>query len=99
MSKQYFTKFFPVEGEIKEGDEVKNNLDGIQGKALGIPSKAEIESKEYSKLKLFLCSIDVQPEDYGNTNLQIHIYFDGSFPPFKVIGEISPGAIFVSEKD
>jgi len=90
MSKLYFAKYRPVEGEIKEGETgiSINNATYTHFNHLG---------KNYGKpARLFLCSRDIKPEDYlkeGN----VHIYHDSSEPPFKVIGEISPEATWIKE--
>ena len=65
MSK-YFTKFLPVEGEIKEGDKFLDHTDNLI-KDAHIP---EIYNNPhvpyfdgYKKVKLFLCSRDIQIGD------------------------------------
>lgn len=93
MSKKYFTKLLAVEGEIKEGERgiSINNATYTHYDYLG---------KDYGKpARLFLCSRDIQPEDYVNENIQIHVYHDGSYPPFKAMGEVSPEATWVKERD
>lgn len=95
-NKAYFVKYLPVEGNIEEGDKVL--VSRPMGAFIGTIINNKIVSDnnvlvypmnevEKVKVKLFLCSRDIKPEDYlkeGN----VHIYHDGSEPPFKVIGEI-----------
>lgn len=106
---KFFAKYLPVEGEINIGDYVQ--YEGFTHYV----SKAVLESypTEVEKVKLFLCSRDIQVGD--------EIYTDDPFWPqftklqyeqenkdmdeprttecFKVIGEISPNAIWVKEGD
>lgn len=93
MNKKYFTKYLPIENGFKRV--VKN--------AQGIPIDHEQE------VKLFLCSKDIQIGDkvqYPNgvviDNLQIpqeDIDLLKFLPngPFKVIGEVSKDAVWVTE--
>lgn len=65
MSKQYFAKFLPVDGEIKEGDMFKISFTGLMKKAEkfdleGIINCNSVGDKKY---KLFLCSRDIQVSD------------------------------------
>ena len=112
--KPYFTKYLPIEGEIKEGDYYVTAPD------YQIVRKCEDRSwgtfEMCKKVKLFLCSRDIQVGDkvrmetgeelicyekYGT------LYTKGEyelevFPDrdFKVIGEISPDALsYVKEGD
>lgn len=97
---KYFTKYLPVEGEIKEGDYYLNN---------GTPTKRTegTEDKSYlnqQKVKLFLCSRDIQVGDTVHYPLNNYIpvqWLGGNLTghEFKVIGEISPNAIWVKEGD
>lgn len=101
--KPYFTKYLPVEGEIKEGDKL-NSLNG------------EIPGSQH--VRLFLCSRDIQVEDeiYIPSLNEYHKFLkadnhslvcetlngqhDETFDLcdyFKVIGEVSPEAIWVTE--
>ena len=142
--KQYFAKCLPVEGEIKEGDTYWNPRRKIYQKAekgddfdtLNTEYKTQGQ-KAYQKVKLFLCSRDIQVGDriYSERSKQYY-RVDGDEPDtyhtlnptggwkcdmeekgkeissvgrlftsvakaesFKVIGEISPEAIWVKEGD
>jgi hypothetical protein len=110
--KLYFAKYLPVEGEIKEGDLYL--ADG------NLVCKAKIPKKynnphvpyfdSYKKVKLFLCSRDIQVgdkffhNDFPNKEFEVEsslhftklIKTSGSY---KVIGEISPEATWVVEGD
>lgn len=56
MSKLYFTKYLPIEGEIKE-DDTTFRMGKVQKANLNFP-------KDYQqKVKLFLCSRDIQVGD------------------------------------
>lgn len=61
---KYFAKYLPVEGEIKEGDLIRNNLDGLVGNTIRSLNAGELKDKEYSKVKLFLCSREVSFDNY-----------------------------------
>lgn len=122
--KSFFSKYLPVEGEIKIGDRacrtlgkkttISDCLDDEHGKWLRL--------KGYQKGKLFLCSRDVQVgdetvciyRDGDTTKIGYHLIYDGEMPrdewikhisfvdtryDFKVIGEISPSAVWVKEGD
>ena len=139
---KYFTKYLPVEGEIKEGDRVIHP-DGEVRKCIEIIKKDIKENDlivmtensghyrdKCKKVKLFLCSRDIKVgdkvkvdvldngklNDFTFKNIDIDEglpvwefegvglfnYFPGydeELPPFKVIGEISPDAIWVKEGD
>lgn len=111
--KTYYTKYLPIEGEIKVGDYVKNNLDGLEGKTIRSISKEEINDKEYSKLELFLCSRDIQIEDHAmellttgeydifQIDTENDIYDDmiADKRQFKVIGKVSKDAFWVKDGD
>ncbi len=113
MSK-YFTKYLPVEGEIKEGDTVawdcnNNLLVGITGTQNSIKT---LKDDGYQSAKLFLCSRDIeigdrlyplegaedQHEGAEMTCLQDVVVFKKN-KAFKVIGEISREATWVKEGD
>lgn len=107
MQKKYFTKYFPVEGEIKEGDRYFRD-----GSLVIIAArKSDIEycnnNPSIEKVKLFLCSRDIQVGDEG-------VYYAGVLLPdkieqsvlgladrpnefYKAIGEVSPEAVWVTE--
>lgn len=98
-TKPYFTKYLPVEGEIKEGETgiSINNATYTHYNHLG---------KDYGKpAKLFLCSRDIQVRDKLQTisGVKTQVEYPSqleNFPYdklFKVIGEISPEATWVKE--
>jgi len=100
MSKSYFTKFLPVEGEIKEGDKYSfgNRILTMtkeiieKEKSYLDMSDEELDNLDITegrriKHKLFLCSRDVKIEDYLK-EANVYIIHNGSEPPLKVIGEI-----------
>lgn len=120
---KYFTKYLPVEGEIKKGDRVIDpdfaSL-GTRLEALTDKEGKTIKERGGSKVKLFLCSRDIQvgdkyfhdtyhpyPKgDMADTNTKVmnaHMMvsnegenYDGDWS-YKVIGEISPEATWVTE--
>ncbi len=97
----YFTKYLPIEGEIKVGNRVQLKDDGsIITTTIDMPNYLA-----YQKVKLFLCSRDMQVGDKmcqsdGSGN---ETCFDSQIDKkagfMKVIGEISPAAIWVKEGD
>lgn len=122
--KKYFTKYLPVEGEIKEikdtwvitpsglGQfELRSHTTDLQPTSQivvhtknGYKSFNELDIKP---IKLFLCSRDIQGGDrvadekgqnyyvdYGNISV-----IGSKIQGYKVIGEISPDAIWVKEGD
>jgi len=101
MSK-YFVKYLPVEGEIKKGDKLFDPPMHRMGvmEALTDNEGIRIKAKGGTKVKLFLCSRDI---DWTKcTTLETHIPFkqkDENDLPFQVIGEISPEATWVKEGD
>lgn len=127
--KPYFAKYLPVEGEIKEGDMYWFN---------GSPTELRKDNNDAhgmcscKKVKLFLCSKDIQIGDkfvnprWGLLGFQEHVctniemgsgenfypkemiiwFKEGSVnfwlpldKCYKVMGEISPEAIWVKEGD
>lgn len=104
---KYFTKYIPVEGEIEEGDYY------FDGTLLNqkLSSESWRVGKSWRKVKLFLCSRDIQVgdkiKDEGdlsqefelNNEYYLRLYKEkGCTNHFKVIGEISPDAIsYVTE--
>jgi hypothetical protein len=110
--KQYFAKYLPVEGEIKEGDLIS----GPTGLVYATPLEY---TSAFKKVKLFLCSRDIQVGDKIKStqdervltvnkikiNDRHTIYYDknkhwfSELEAFKVIGEISPDATWVNEGD
>lgn len=57
--KKYFTKYLPVEGEIKEGDWVRSPGTG----AIFVWDEDLLRVEGDQKMKLFLCSRDIQVGD------------------------------------
>lgn len=113
--KPYFAKYLPIEGEIKKGDKFRWIINSeVQGEVHTCNEEGKRPEK-YQKVKLFLCSKDIQ---IGDT---VHYTYDhnlkwvvdkvfsttfisgsGEHPIntiYKVIGEISPEAIWVKEGD
>jgi response regulator RpfG family c-di-GMP phosphodiesterase len=114
----YFAKYLPVEGEIKKGDHFL--YDKVVYLATNDGSdNVTVESEEWyhnrrqsKKVKLFLCSKDIQIGDIttrfpdilktpdGNITITEENFNDLKYCAlFKVIGEISPDAIWVKEGD
>jgi hypothetical protein len=121
---KYFTKYLSVDGEIKEGDKFLDNKLGIctrleEGEhstwILWEGGKTNIHlNAEYRKVKLFLCSRDIQVGDIAynvvdNISFKVAGTFEGiSYTSIgqgnklikeciKVIGEVSPEAVWVTE--
>lgn len=115
MTSPYFAKWISVEGEIKEEDYFKTEgHEEVLKRGSGKQRIAgSYDAKQY-KVKLFLCSTDIQVSDkdvhipYGVVS-KIHDEADlkvakafkglGLQEAFKVIGEISPEASWVKEGD
>lgn len=139
---QYFTKFLPVEGEIKEGDIVQGvsgyfyqvkDIFHDAGKATSIKGESLLLS-QLQKVKLFLCSRDIQVGDImtvlsngclwgkpgetcilmenfrakcavkAHSGMVYYAHCDIAFSVqqgtvTKVIGEISPAAVWIKEGD
>jgi len=99
--KQYFAKYLPVEGGIKEGDII---LDIFSQYSKAHKSNLQSRNPPKVKYKLFLCSRDIQVGDkvldeefcdwivQENDLKALHLLT-------KVIGEISPDARWVKEGD
>ena len=109
MSKLYFAKFLAVEGEIKEGDIILQYQHNKGKYRRGIASSGKYINGE-RKVKLFLCSRDIQAGDTvtdgkGNYNRVDNnpnitgLEIASRQGWFKVIGEISPDAIWVKDGD
>jgi len=104
--KKYFTKYLPVEGEIKEGDYWKHpkapNTIFPWTKAY---ARGPISTGLMQKVKLFLCSRDIQVGDkmtrLDGSKFKADKAPDGSAHwnghAYKVIGEVSPDATWVKE--
>lgn len=100
--KTYFCKYLPVEGEIKLGDKYTSPGWGSDVYTMADTSGKVDYSKE-QKVKLFLCTRDMQPADKVvqiSTGKEFKMGFGGTGEGFvKIIGEISPEAIFIKEGD
>ena len=99
---KYFSKYLPVEGEINEGDKFLDHKDNLI-KDAHIPefyNNPHVPYFDgYKKVKLFLCSGDIKPEDFASRESRVHVSFNNPEPPFKIIGEIFPDARWVKEGD
>lgn len=105
---KYFSKYLPVEGEIKQGEIIA--CYGADGEGPVSYLKYTGEELGIQKVKLFLCTNDIQVDDktgkeaeeyfiknntsYITGKQNLDIKFD-----FKVVGEISPQATWVKEGD
>lgn len=116
--KPHFAKWLPAEGRIREGDYFESYLLKGEYEKADTKDKAEY-AKDLQKVKLFLCSRDIQVGDsYYNTDYNTYrvvksfgttspniVHFDDSSlfdyrkDCIKVIGEISPEAVWVKEGD
>lgn len=100
--KKYFAKYLPVEEEIKKEDYALNpsNRKIVRVNAACLKN---LVTPEWKKVKLFLCSRDVQVGDKCWTTVGgCYDTFQEGYDKqywFKVIGEISPDAIWVKEGD
>lgn len=97
----YFFKYLPVEGEIKENDSFYNPfIDLVKERAdkEDISNIINANNTNCKKVKLFLCSTNILPEDYLEEG-KVHIFIDDSFPPFKKIGSVSKLVEDVKEND
>lgn len=100
--KTYFAKYLPVEGDIKIGDK-------FYEEGLGIGTRVGKKGiYDFQKVKLFLCSRDIQVGDEvmdstGTLKAKLDIQPQpneiASGKYIKVIGEISPEATWVKEGD
>jgi len=122
--KPYFTKYLPVEGEIKEGDIVLSEscnhppakIQKIMEDGSLLTDENDLNDplgncyyilpKETRRVELFLCSRDIQVGDkyYSLAFHEYHIAKDEHSSCFvrpheytKVIGKVSPEAIWVKE--
>lgn len=109
--KKYFTKYIPVEGEMQVGDIVHDtNIDDYYPYGMYLDAGIEIK-KGLRRVKLFLCSRDIQVGDnvkYQGEDWEVPITVSdhirlikwikgGDETIFKVIGEISPDNVWVTE--
>lgn len=104
---KYFAKYLPVEGQIKEGDKVTGYKGDVESERMAGFMNA-VDTGDFKKLKLFLCSRDIQVDDkvevplltdtrQANAN---NLKFFKECKGYKVIGEISPDALtYVKEGD
>ena len=110
--KKYFAKYLPVEGKIKDDDYFEE--EDITGKKYILKNLGPLSLlphdhlKSRQKVKLFLCSKDIEVGDIVKEqllngkleNFTIHTLNDIDLDKqFKVIGEISSDAIWVKERD
>ncbi len=110
--KKYFAKYLPVEGEIKDDDHFEE--EDITGKKYILKNLGPLSLlphdhlKRRQKVKLFLCSKDIEVGDIVKEQLlngeledfTIHTLNDIDLDKqFKVIGEITSDAIWVKEGD
>jgi hypothetical protein len=120
---KYFAKYIPIEGKIKEGDYIKDEsgIHHVTAKGSKVQYDAINKANHIQKVKLFLCSRDIQVGDRvhgtilkGN-NVYVSDKEDGYslkddihrisleeaqiMDAYKVIGEISPDALWVKEGD
>jgi len=113
--KPYFAKYLPVPGEIKEGD----LMFMIGSPTLLRAGGDNFNNSAYTKVKLLLCSRDIQVGDMTRSTInpdldelkalsvndgKVLLAGEEEFEVelnrvFKVIGEISPEAIWVKEGD
>ena len=111
MAKVYFCKYLPTSGEIREGDFY---FQTYQAGQIGRANKEDYLNatyKELQKVKPFLCSREIGVGDKltGWSNRTTHIAVEEDIElfkecgihshVFKVIGEISPHAMWVREGD
>ncbi len=106
---RYIARWVPVEGEIKPGDHGLTETHGYVFKAL---KETMSLCKGKQKVKLFLCSRDIQVGDkvlHIPSNKYIDVKYQSVLDSMKekgqldnyvkVIGEISPDATWVKEGD
>jgi hypothetical protein len=127
LNKPYFTKYLPVEGEIKQFDKVLINggIDIVErypfvdpyiwegGYNILLAQQGTQRVENVKLAKLFLCSRDIQVGDKFRTDIfdgestctgvKDGFVYNGSSVRvsigncFKVVGEVSPKAIWVKE--
>lgn len=104
---KYFTKYLPVEGEIKEGDWYIGGVNNIPTKR-SLGRDDNMANTKCTKVKLFLCSRNIFKGDmFYDESLNLNETFEalGDLKPteygnqyrFKVIGKISKDAVWVTE--
>jgi hypothetical protein len=89
--KQYFAKYLPVEGEIKEGD-IVIGMDGKKVKLFLCSRNIQVGDKV----------LDIRTNTWKEVNNSCGVELYKQKPndiQFKVIGEISPNAKWVKEGD
>jgi len=107
MNKIFFAKYLPIEGEIKKDD---NALNPSNKKVVRVNAAClkNLVTPEWKKVKLFLCSRDIQASDkvsatgrvfqeLNKEDYDTEIIKSGEHGFFKIIGEISKNAIWVTE--
>jgi hypothetical protein len=120
MEKPYFAKFIPIDGQVKEGDMYQLLSVGLRGMEgypkWGNPKKFVGDNHDklsrltppghIRKVKLFLCSRDIQVGDNVKERLTTgewmdwHVYNENDLDydnQIKILGEISPNATWVGE--
>lgn len=110
--KKYFAHYLPVEGKVEAGDYCIDNLTKEvfkMGKGINtMPKNLQDKLRENAtKVKLFLCSRDIQVGDkcialdglYIVPQSESDLAISKEEGHFKVIGEISPDATWVKEGD
>lgn len=109
--KKYFAKYLPIEGEIKEGHLFRDEFGYIRPFTDDDTIMYEHSKNKPSAVKLFLCSDNIKVgEEYlfnvgyaAGTKIADEEALEdiqkGTDIGFKLIGEISPGAIWVKEGD
>lgn len=121
---QFFSKYLPIEGEIKEGDWFRRKDGELVGKWNLIP---DYDLTNYTKVVMFFCSKNIikgeilrvfKPDmSYWIDCELLEIVTDGETEAFKlnspkfgefaslskncfkIIGEVSPAAIWIKEND
>ena len=112
MNKKYFAKYLSVEEERKIGDYVRHKVSGDIGIITKISDESKYQDEEIEKVKLFLCSKDIQEGDevqdqdgykylIDNKRIKLLNSSEGHLhgKVFKLIAEISPNAVWVEEGD
>jgi len=101
--KIYFAKYLPYEGNIKEGEDYWCSVYGYR-KGNHASRNVPKGEERFKPVKLFLCSRDIQVGDkvYATAD-DFYRTYDGysdlCTDEIKIIGEISPQAIWVKEGD
>lgn len=106
---KYFAKYLPVKGDKKTGDTVKHKITGDIGVITKVHDQGKYQDDEIEKVKLFLCTRDIQIGDKVEKTDSLSKYWDLETENdvkiakerefFKVIGEISERSIWIKEGD